>query len=141
MADIYTESKCRLHWAVVPPLTNVDLTLEQMEFGRTHGAMSVFFRALENFRSPSDPHFDPIYAKAHELNMAVCFDVGDSEPRFRALADHMGFYITAPLQAACFELIASNVHTRFPKLQFGILEGGAGWLPTVIAQPRAPRGR
>jgi predicted TIM-barrel fold metal-dependent hydrolase len=89
MADIYAESKGRLHWAVVPPLSNIELTLEQMEFGRKHGAVSVFFRALENFRSPSDPHFDPIYANAQELNMAVCFHVG--EPNFKALADHIGF--------------------------------------------------
>jgi predicted TIM-barrel fold metal-dependent hydrolase len=140
MADVYAESKGRLHWAVVPPLSDLDLTVKEMEFGRKHGAVSVFMRALENFRSPSDPHFDPLYAKAQELNMAVCYHVGDSEPKFRALADHMGFYITAPLQAACFELIASDVHTRFPKLRFGILEGGAGWLPTVIgAAARAAR--
>src|SRR5262249_9968442 len=37
MADVHTESKGRIRWAVVPALSDLPATLELLEFGKRHG--------------------------------------------------------------------------------------------------------
>src|SRR2546430_13392165 len=46
LAHATSPSDGRIKWVVVPPLRDIDATIEELHFGRVHGACGVFFRGI-----------------------------------------------------------------------------------------------
>src|SRR5712692_1399797 len=47
LADIWSQSDNRLRWACVPPVSDMDEAVAQIEFGRRNGACAVYMRSIE----------------------------------------------------------------------------------------------
>ncbi|MFM7274978.1 MAG: amidohydrolase family protein, partial [Gammaproteobacteria bacterium] len=100
-------------------------------------------------RSPADPHFDPLWARAEEAGLIVVFHIGSTpfnamqaapwgEPanppshRFTAFNTFVGMgerTIVDQIAALLFH----NLPDRFPGLRFLIVEFGASWLPHLLS--------
>ena len=136
MADRWEVSKGTFSWVVVPPLRDVARSLEELEFGRSHGAVGVLFHGLEIDRSLGEPYFDSVYRRAEELDLSICIHTGPGSPTMLDLQDsrytrNFGHNRVLPL-IGFHDLVFSGVPERFPSLRFGFLEASASWVPFLL---------
>ncbi len=128
LADRTAESKGRLRWVVMPPVDSMGDALEELRFGKEHGAVGVFKRAIEaGGKTVDDPYFYPLYEEAQRLDLPVCIHAGGG----------VGDQFARP-EIACFSHLAiKGVPQRFPTLRFGVIEAMASWVPYIIADLKA----
>lgn len=148
MAEQWASSNEAFSWVVVAPLLDVSAALQEMEQGRANGAVGVLFHGLEVDRSLGEPYFFPIYAKAEELDLAICIHTGPGSATMLDLQDsrytrNFGHNRVLPL-IGFHDLIFSKVPERFTSLRFGFLEASASWVPFLLhflrrSAPRAGR--
>jgi predicted TIM-barrel fold metal-dependent hydrolase len=102
------------------------------------GFKAIFLRPnMYNNRSWHDPYYDPLWATIQDLDVAVGFHetTGSRMPATGAdrFPDDLGIAHIAThsieQMMVCMDVIMGGVMERFPKLQFGFLEGQCGWLP------------
>jgi predicted TIM-barrel fold metal-dependent hydrolase len=136
MGEACEKGNGRLRWAVVPPLRNIEASLEEMRWGKEHGACGVFFRGMEGDRSLADPYFFPIYQAAGDLDLAVCVHTGPGDP---GLANHFKTEMSSPFMynhilpvVAFRDLLAKRVPERFPNVRWGFIEAGSSWVPYIL---------
>jgi predicted TIM-barrel fold metal-dependent hydrolase len=110
----------------------IDRALEEMEFGREHGAVGVHFQGRMAGMILDDEYFDPIYAKAQDLDLPICIHVGHDRPGYTLPNAGYGFEIVTDVPLGFHRLCVSNLHDRFPRLRWGWLEAGASWIPFVL---------
>jgi predicted TIM-barrel fold metal-dependent hydrolase len=91
-----------------------------------------------------DRAWDPVWAAAQDAGLSISFHAGggglmesraDSRPELFGEAGMTLFATTADFlqnALAAIELILSGVPHRFPRLNFAIVETGAGWVPFVL---------
>ena len=95
-----------------------------------------------NGRHIHDRTFDPLWAEAERLGVAVCFHPAASpnqEQVARSLAGHPNdgvlvnvFRNPIELMLAVGKFCAGGVLERFPKLRVAFLEGTCSWLPWLL---------
>jgi predicted TIM-barrel fold metal-dependent hydrolase len=133
------------------PLKDVKLAERELrravcELGHT----GIFWRPNPHFgREVSDAAYDPLFALAEELNVPIGYHEGSSgevPPERGGGSDRFGFKwygsnrcdtsfvrhaARHPMEqmGAFASLATAGVLDRFPKLRFGFLESGCGWLP------------
>lgn len=83
------------------------------------------------------PHFEPMWALIEETGMPVTFHVSTGrDPRAaRGNGGAVINYVThslSPTIEPLANLCAAAVPERFPKLKFGTVEAGIGWLPWML---------
>jgi len=139
LADRTAESNGRLRWVVVPPLRSMDEALEELKFGKEHGACGVFKRAFEcNGKPVSDPYFFPLYEEAMRLDLPICIHTGGENLSSSAAAGRGDAPFTVRPQIGCFPILAMRgIPEKFPTLRFGVIEAMASWVPHVIADLKA----
>lgn len=104
-----------------------------------HPASPQSFPDIRVPKSLSHPDFHPIFAEAERLDVAIgihgapgmqlaggCSDQLDTFTLVHAFANR------GMQQMAMAKLIFDGVMEEFPRLRFGFLEAGAGWLPDFI---------
>lgn len=129
LADRTAEANGRLRWVVVPPLLSMDKAIEELRFGKEHGAVGVFKRAIDLGKVISDPYFFPLYEEAERLDMAICTHTGGD-------GGGLGGFVRP--QIGVFPALATKgIPERFPTLRFGVVEAMASWVPHIIADLRA----
>lgn len=140
MADVAAKADGRIRWVVVPPLRDVHATIEELAFGRGHGACGVFFRGIEGDRTLDDPYFFPVYKEAEALDLPICVHQGQGAPALNNLIDirrsHTFTHGRLPPLVAFRNIVANRVPEEFPKLRWGFIETGASWVPFVLYQLR-----
>jgi predicted TIM-barrel fold metal-dependent hydrolase len=138
LADKTGQANGRLRWVVMPPLRSMDTAIDELRFGKEHGACGVFKRAIEcGGRNVADPYFFPLYEEAERLDLPICIHTG-GEDFSRGLPQFSRPELNVNPQIACFRTLAlSGVPDRFPGLRFGVIEAMASWVPYVIADLRA----
>ena len=133
MADIWGQGKGRLRWAVMLPWYSIEKAVDELRFGKEHGACAIFARYAEAGRPLNAPYFYPVYEEANALNIPVCvhastgtfathdlFNLAGSVPKFKL----------GPIGA--FHTIAvSQIPDMFPNLRFGFMEVQAQWIPYI----------
>ncbi|MFL2771147.1 MAG: amidohydrolase family protein [Rhodospirillaceae bacterium] len=137
MADVCHSRTNRLRWLVVPSLKNIEATCKMMEEGRDNGAVGVMMRGYEGNITIDDAAFEPIYAKAADLDMAIALHIGNGSPSFDEVRNTSGkkgniVAFIMPMVVAFNALMMSDIPKRYPALRFGFLEGGSMWLPFVL---------
>lgn len=138
LADRCSESKGRLRWVCVPPLADLDASINELRIAKDHGACGVFKKGDgEVGHEPNDPYFFPLYEEAQRLNMPICFHTGtgSSETRRGLLRTKV------PAINGIYSMLEDNVPAQFPKLRIGCIESGASWLPFADYQLRRLHGR
>jgi predicted TIM-barrel fold metal-dependent hydrolase len=136
LGQAWAQSANRLRWVVVPPLRDVEASLEQLRWGKENGAVGVFFRGIERDRTLDDPYFFPIYEEAQRLDLPICIHTGAGCPTWTAIFDidrNTSFPGVRLLPLIAFrDLVANKIPERFPTLRFGFVEAGASWVPYLF---------
>jgi len=116
------------------PVQTMERAMEELEFGKEHGAASVFLLGQNHGMSLADPTMFPLYAKAQDLDLTISVHVGgdlrDSR-RQPGNALHANM-MTSP--GAFFALLWGRVMDQFPQLRWSFLEAGASWVPYVLRE-------
>ena len=152
VADFCSGDSKRLKWAAFLPMLDIDQAIAVMREASRNGAVavnipafpqsaSVFnkdqsqFQALsgdaQSERQYRDPQFDPLWAAACELDLAVTFHLGARVSRYRDKTNFLPDIVMgkpAMLEMAGI-MIYGGVFDRFPDLRIGLIEAGVGWIP------------
>lgn len=138
LANASDQSEGKIRWVVAPPLRDVQATLEELRFGKAHGACGVFFRGIEGDRTLDDPYFFPVYEEAEALGLPVCIHQGQGAPALNNLVDirrsHTFTHGRLPPLVAFRNIVANRIPEQFPSLRWGFIETGLSWLPFVLYQ-------
>src|SRR5258706_686385 len=125
----------RLGWVCMPPLKNMDATLEELTWSKEHGVCGVLKTADgEAAKYPADPYFEPLYATAEKLDMPICLHTGSGIPDFSPAREfsHGQFMRTkAAAINGVLGLVLHKIPLKFPKLRIGCIEAGSMWAPFV----------
>jgi predicted TIM-barrel fold metal-dependent hydrolase len=81
-------------------------------------------------KSYGDPEFDRLWAVIQDLDLTVTIHLGGRIPRFGQKEYFLPDLVMSKLAMAepVGILIYNGVFERFPKLRFGIIESGVGWM-------------
>jgi predicted TIM-barrel fold metal-dependent hydrolase len=124
----------RLAWVLDAPVQTTERCLEELQFGKEHGAVGVFIRGLGHERGLGAPMLTPIYEKAQDLDLAITVHVGgDLRPHKREWSTFLYAQIM-PVPGALWSVLAAGLLEKFPRLRWGFLESGASWLPWVLQE-------
>lgn len=133
LAQIWQRSNNRLRWIVLPPLRSMDKAIEEINFGKSHGACGVFMRGHENEWLLSDAALFPLYREAERLDLPICVHAGTGN---FAYYDQYGQDVFSrfklPSVGAFNNLIYQGVPARFPKLRWSFVETTSQWLPYAV---------
>jgi predicted TIM-barrel fold metal-dependent hydrolase len=134
LAEIWKRSPERLRWAVAVPLLSIEASLEEMRFGKEHGACAVFVCGLEVDRRLSDSYFFPVYEEASRLDLAVCVHSGNGSFAVHDFFVHdSGFCKFKLIVLGAFHtVIFEGLPERFPRLRFGFIEISSQWIPYAL---------
>jgi len=129
------QSGGRLRWVCMPPLQNMDATVEELSWSKEHGACGVLKKGdREAGKFPADPYFERLYAEAEKLDMPICLHTGSGVPDFSPAREfsHGQFMRTkAAAINGVLGLVLHKIPQKFPKLRFGCIEAGSMWAPFV----------
>ena len=138
LADISKKSRGRLFYSCVVPAMNIDAAIEEIKFAKENGAGAVCMRPLEGDRHLSDPYFYPLYQIASDLDLSVAVHIANGNPEYAdlyRLAPAGRFaQFRVPTVTACYDVIMSDLHERFPKLRWGFIEASAQWVPWIYRE-------
>jgi len=140
LADFCKPYPQRLFGVAMLPMQSVELAIEEMRFARQElGVRSGFVRPNRyNNRQLDDRAYDPLWAQAQELDFAIGIHEGlGGNPAIGAdrFANRGAKHIvshTMEMMLASLCVIWGGVCERFPKLRFGFLEAGGGWMPAWL---------
>jgi predicted TIM-barrel fold metal-dependent hydrolase len=138
LADIWRQGNGRLLWSCVPATLSLNHAIEQMRFGKEHGAVALLMRPVEGDRLMFDPYFYPLYEEASRLNLAVAVHIANANP-------YLANLMATPYDpgaggvsrfrlwdvGACQGLIMSKLPRLFPNIRWGFIESAAQWVPWV----------
>src|SRR5438270_3989321 len=108
--------------------------LEEIHFGKEHGACGVFVRAFEDDQRISDPYFFPLYSAAQALNLPICIHASTGNfDHFELFFTDSGFSTFKLSVVGTFhDLLLKRVPVKFPDLRWAFIEVSAQWLPYVM---------
>lgn len=134
LADIWAKGKGRLRWAVIPPLMSMDKAIEELHFGKEHGACAVFMRGHEGDMLLSEPYLFPLYEEAQKLNMPIAVHAAAGNFSALDLADRSKGLSTFkfPTVGAFSDLVLHAIPEKFPDLRWAFIEVTSQWLPYVM---------
>jgi uncharacterized protein len=132
MAEKCEESGRRIRWALRAPVRMMDRAFEEMEFGKEHGAVGVHMQGRMSGMVLDDEYLFPLYAKAQDLDLAMCIHVGHDIPGYSLPDARYGFEIVTDVPLGFHRLCVGDIHERFPTLRWGWMEAGASWIPFVL---------
>lgn len=135
LAAISKKSNGRLFYSCVVPAMSIDDAIEEIKFAKENGAAAVCMRPLEGERHLSDPYFYPLYEVASDLDLAIAVHIANGNPEnadlYRLAPAGRFAQFRVPTVTACFDVIMSELHERFPKLRWGFIEASAQWVPWI----------
>jgi uncharacterized protein len=136
LAQRSDRSHGRLRWVCLPPYSDIEASIKELRFAKDHGAVGVMKKGdREAGKWPNDSYFFPLYEEAERLDMPICFHIGSGVPDFTPAREFSyGRFIKLglPVPHAFHSLILHAVPDKFPKLRWGFIESGAGWVPYVL---------
>jgi len=109
--------------------------LEQQRAGLPPG-LARFMTWLDSFGVDSEHDYDPFWSRCLELRVSPTAHMagmwGTRMSTSSYVHNHLGMFAAAG-EALCRSLFLAGVTFRFPELQIGFLEGGAGWACSLYA--------
>jgi predicted TIM-barrel fold metal-dependent hydrolase len=140
LADFCSTDPERLLGAAMVPPHNVEAAVaETRRMVEEHGFKAIFLRPnIVGGHNWSDPVYDPLWAEAERLGIAVGFheggevdlpQVGTSFPN--TMMRHTCTHPMA-MMLAVVDVIGGGVLERFPTLRVAFLEGNCSWAPFLL---------
>ena len=145
--DAYAADYCsidpkRVKATVALPLQDVAASVKELHRVVTkHGFVGACVPTNVRGKNLAHKDFWPLFEEAERLNVPVCFHIGPgvSEGIKEAGMERLDNYfythtLSFPFenQIALTTLVGEGVLERFPRLRFGFMESGCGWLPFLI---------
>jgi len=144
IADLCRPTKGRL--VPIAQLTILDVagSVSELERAVKDGCKGAFLTMGSPSRKPhAHPDHDPIFAKAQTLDVPLAihpsfnraeyimprYDLDCWDPQYVFYADTLFFQM---MQQALVGFFHYGTLERFPKLKLGILEGGSGWVASLL---------
>lgn len=140
LADFCSSYPERLFPAAMIPLQSVDLAIEEIKFVKEKLGINIIFIRPNPYGSKMlhDKDYDRMWELIQELDMTVAIHSGssgdmpivgidrfiDSGMMTRHIIGH-----TMEHMLAMLSVIYCGVCEAYPKIKFGFIEGGGGWLP------------
>ncbi|HEY7106617.1 MAG TPA: amidohydrolase family protein [Acidimicrobiia bacterium] len=134
VAERTAEAGGRLRWAVMVPVRTMDRAFEELEFGKEHGASSVFLLGQNHGMSLAEPSMMPLYEKAQDLDLAITVHVGSDLRANRRDPGNSMHGSLMVLAGAFYAVLWARLTARFPRLRWAFVEGGASWVPYVLRE-------
>jgi len=140
LAEFCSTDPERLLGAAMVTPHDVDAAVEETRRAvEEYGFKSIFMRPnLVGGRNWSDPHYDPLWAEAERLGIAVGFHEG-GDVDLPQVGTHfpnsmMRHTCTHPMamMLAVVDIIGGGVCERFPETRFAFLEGNCSWAPFLL---------
>jgi predicted TIM-barrel fold metal-dependent hydrolase len=137
LADYCKPYPDRLFGIAMLPMQSVPHAIEEMRFARKElGFKGSFIRPNPyNNKMIDHPDYEPFWAAAEDLDMAIGFHEGGSSgmptvgiDRFEGRAARHIVSHTMEMMLACLAVIWGGVCERHPKIRIGFLESGGGWI-------------
>src|SRR5207249_4749133 len=137
LADYCKPYPDRLFGVAMLPLQSIEAAIDELRFARKElGFRAAFIRPNPyNGRMLHDPAYEPFWAAAEELDMAIGLHEGSSlnQPtvgvdRFATRGAQHIISHTMEMMLACLSVVWGGVVERHPKLRVGFLESGGGWV-------------
>jgi predicted TIM-barrel fold metal-dependent hydrolase len=133
LAEIWKLGKGRLRWVVLPPLRSMDRAIEEINFGKAHGACGIFMRGFEGERLLSDNSLFPIYEEAQRLDLAICVHAGTGDfGYYDQFGQDVFSRFKLPSVGAFNNLIYQGVPDKFPNLRWSFVETTSQWIPYAV---------
>lgn len=130
----------------IVPFWDRDEAMKEMErcYHQGHRGF-VFTSEPEHFGQPrlTNPHWDPLFAKAQEMKIPLNFHIGSGDLELGQVMDpsvpthaqyaSMGVLFFMSNASALTQIICGGICQRFPELNFVSVESGVSWLPFALA--------
>lgn len=143
IADFCSDSGGRLIWLAMIIPEDPQLAVAEIERAAADGAKGIWMpHALCSFRSHANPDFDPVWAAAQDLDLAVGIHPTIEPPQMRVhqrfhdmrrwaswLFNICGHQMMQQVFGALFQW---GLFDRFPRTRVVMIESGAGWLPHAL---------
>ncbi len=134
LAAVCARRPARLKWVCVVNLDDVPgACAELRRCKRELGAVGVMVLGMAGDRKLDQPAFEPFWAEAETLDLAVAVHIGWPSPTFLHLFDNVYDSQTVALYSSLFigfvDIVAGGVLDRHPRLRVAFLEAGTDWLP------------
>jgi predicted TIM-barrel fold metal-dependent hydrolase len=137
--DYQSVAPHRLRPVGVLPLQDPARAAEELRYAVTElGLVSFELAAMHAAPGLGDPCYDPIWAEAQRLNVALCIHGGRSPStdiggdRLATFAEVHAYGFTASILLQFTNVLCQGVPVRFPGLRLAFLENGATWLPYYL---------
>jgi len=129
------------------PFWDVNAAVKEVRRCAAMGHKGILFTGEpQSFGQPllGDPHWNPLWEVAVELDLPVSFHIGSGNMEMGLLQSKMAAYgkmaAFTELSVDIFlrngtqmiDLIMSGVLARYPKIKFISVESGIGWIPFVL---------
>ena len=124
IGDATEKSNGRLRWVMIPPLLDMEVTLEELRWAKEHGACGVMKKGYEHGRPANDPYYFPLYEEASRLDLPICIHTGFGDADRRS-----GYGGISNATCAFSDMARAHIPERFPNLRVGWIETGASWVP------------
>jgi uncharacterized protein len=138
IVDFCRDDPKRLRPSGLVPLQDIDLALEEARYAvKELGVVTLVLPShLVNKRPLYDRYYDPLWALAQDLDIAVSFHGNHA-----AYAEHLAtrYLDNHVLSHACGQpvemmlalgaVLTGGVLSRFPRMRMAFLEGNCAWLP------------
>jgi len=127
--------RCAPVAAIAPK--NVETAVKEVERVAKMGYRTVFLPVQVPDQPYNLPLYDPLWAAIQETGMPISFHVGTGkDPRTAtgnggAIINYVWHALATAIEPVV-QLCASGVCERFPKLKFGTVEAGIGWLAWTL---------
>jgi predicted TIM-barrel fold metal-dependent hydrolase len=140
LADFCSENPQRLLGAAMVPPHNLPAAVEETRRAvQEFGFKAIFMRPnVVGGRNWHDPYYDPLWAEAERLGIAVGFHEGGEvdlpQVGTRFTTTMLRHTCTHPMamMLALVDMIGGGVLERFPTLRVGFLEGNCSWAPFLL---------
>jgi predicted TIM-barrel fold metal-dependent hydrolase len=138
-AKEYNARSERVRCVGVLPMTYPEAAAEELHRAVTElGLISFEILTTGTSMALGDPIYDPIYAEAERLGVALCIhgtrswaeEVGAQ--KLRTFAEVHAYAFPAALQLHFTSVLCQGVPVRFPNLRLAFLEIGVTWLPYYL---------
>src|SRR5436190_24320178 len=138
LADYCKPYPDRLFGVAMLPMQSVEHAIQEMKFARKElGFRGCFLRPnpYHGTKMINDPMYEPFWAAAEDLDVAIGFHEGGSSgmptvgiDRFQSRAAQHIISHTMEMMLACLAVIWGGVCEKHPKIRIGFLESGGGWI-------------
>lgn len=139
LSEIWRRGNGKLRWVAMAPvhsLTDPGIVRAELEEAKRNGACGIFMCGFSADRELWDPYFYPLYAIAGELDLPVCLHAGVDSWAYHDLFEESDALakFKFPVISAFHALLYREIPSRFPKVRWGFIEAGSGWLIYVLSE-------